>query len=100
MPKRVRRLGRAVVIMVVGVVFGLAGVAGQSVAQTDGMKKDDTMKMDDNKMKAGDKAMKSDDSMMKGDRKGDTKADDTKKDGRGMMKDDKMMQGDKAMEKK
>jgi len=28
------RLGRAVVIAVVGVVFGLGGVAGESVAQT------------------------------------------------------------------
>jgi pentapeptide MXKDX repeat protein len=86
-----KRLGRGVVIAVVGVVFGLAGVVGESVAQ-DTMKKGDTMKMDD-KMKTGD-------TMMKDEKKGDMKADDMKKDGKAMMKDDKMMPGEKRMEKK
>src|SRR5881296_2222107 len=76
-----KRLGRTVVIAVVGVVFGLGGVVGESVAQ-DTMKKGDTMKMDD-KMK-----------------KGDMKADDMKKDGKAMTKDDKMMPGERPMEKK
>ena len=83
-----KALGRAVVIAVVGVVFGLGGVVGDSVAQ-DTMKKDDTMKLDDKmktgeKMQTGDK-MKSGDTMMKGEKKGDMKADE-------MKKDDKMME--------
>ncbi len=86
-------LVRAIVIAMVGVVLGASGVVGQSVAQTEGMKKDDTMK-------AGDKTMKSDGTMMKGDKTGDMKSDDMKKDGKAIMKDDKMMPGDKTMEKK
>ena len=46
MRKRAGSLGRAIVIAVIGVVFGFAGVVGQSVAQTEGMKKDDEMKTD------------------------------------------------------
>jgi hypothetical protein len=91
MLKRTGWLGRTLVIAAVGVVFGLAGVVGQSVAQTEGAKKSD-------------KPMTSDDTMMKGDKKGEMKgemkSDDMKKDGKAMMKDDKMMRGDKTMEKK
>ena len=94
MAKRTGWLGRSIVVAAVGVVFGLTGVVGQSVAQTDGMKKDD--KMTGDKMKAGDTMMKSDDAM----KKGDMKADDMKKDGKAMMKDEKMMPTDKPMEKK
>ena len=83
MLKRTGWLGRTLVIAAVGVVFGLAGVVGQSVAQTEGAKKSD-------------KPMTSDDTMMKG----EMKSDDMKKDEKAMMKDDKMMQGDKTMEKK
>ena len=36
MLKRTGWLGRTLVIAAVGVVFGLAGVVGQSVAQTEG----------------------------------------------------------------
>src|SRR6267142_5573751 len=84
-----KRLGRAAMVAVVGVVFGLGGVVGESVAQSD-MKKDD-------KMKSGDTMMKDE---KKGEMKGEMKADETKKDGKGMMKDDKMMQGDKPMDKR
>ena len=77
MLKRAGGLGRAVVVAVVGIVFALAGVVGESSAQSD-MKKGDKMKMDD--------TMKSGDTMMKGEKD--------------MKKDDKMMQGDKTMEKK
>ena len=91
MPKRTGWLGRVIVIAVAGIVFGLAGGVGESVAQ-DNMKKDDTMKTGD-KTKSGD-TMKTDGM------KGDMKSDDVKKDGKAMMKDDKMMQGDKTMEKK
>jgi pentapeptide MXKDX repeat protein len=99
MAKRTGWLGRSIVVAAVGVVFGLTGVVGQSVAQTDGMKKDDKMMGD--KMKAGDTMMKSDDAMKKGDMKADDmKADDMKKDGKAMMKDEKMMPTDKPMEKK
>ncbi len=87
MLKRTGWLGRTLVIAAVGVVFGLAGVVGQSVAQTEGAKKSD-------------KPMTSDDTMMKGDKEGEMKSDDMKKDGKAMMKDDKMMRGDKTMEKK
>jgi len=38
MLKRTGWLGRAVVIAVVGVVFGLAGVVGESAAQSESMK--------------------------------------------------------------
>ncbi len=93
MAKRAGWLGRSIVVAVVGVVSGLAGVVGQSVAQTDGMKKDDKMMGD--KMKTGDTMMKSDDAMKKGDMK-----DDMKKDGKAMMKDEKMTPTDKPMEKK
>ena len=58
MPKRTGWLGRVIVIAVAGIVFGLAGGVGESVAQ-DNMKKDDTMKMDDT-MKTGDKTKSSD----------------------------------------
>jgi hypothetical protein len=88
MLKRAGWLGRAVVVAVVGVAVGLAGVVGQSVAQSD-VKKDGTMKMDD-KMKTDDTMqsadkMKSGDDMKKGEMKGDIKAND-------MKKDDKMME--------
>ena len=46
MPKRTGWLGRVIVIAVAGIVFGLAGGVGESVAQ-DNMKKDDTMKTGD-----------------------------------------------------
>ncbi len=65
MLKRAGGLGRAVVVAVVGIVFGLGGVVGESFAQSD-MKKDDKMKMDD-KMKTGD-TMRSSDAMKSGDR--------------------------------
>jgi len=71
MRKRAGGLGRAVVVAVVGIVFGLGGAVGESFAQSD-MKKDDKMKMDDT-MKSGDK-MKSSDTMMKGEK--ETKKDD------------------------
>jgi hypothetical protein len=94
MLKRAGWLGRAVVVAVVGVAVGLAGVVGQSVAQSD-VKKDGTTKMDD-KMKTGDTMksgdtmqsadkMKSGDGMKKGEMTGDIKAND-------MKKDDKMME--------
>jgi hypothetical protein len=88
MLKRAGWLGRAVVVAVVGVAVGLAGVVGQSVAQSD-VKKDGTTKMDD-KMKSGDTMqsadkMKSGDGMKKGEMTGDIKAND-------MKKDDKMME--------
>jgi hypothetical protein len=88
MLKRAGWLGRAVVVAVVGVAVGLAGVVGQSVAQSD-VKKDGTTKMDD-KMKTGDTMqssdkMKSGDGVKKGEMKGDIKAND-------MKKDDKMME--------
>ena len=80
--------GRAVAIAVVGIVFGLGGVVGESVAQ-DTRKKDDTMKMDDqmktgDTMQTGDK-MKSGDTPMKSEKKGDMKADEMKKDDKMMM---------------
>jgi Pyruvate/2-oxoacid:ferredoxin oxidoreductase gamma subunit len=43
MLKRAGGLGRAVGVAVVGIVFGLGGVVGESFAQSD-MKKDDTKK--------------------------------------------------------
>ena len=88
MLKRTRWTKRVVVIAVVGFSFGLAGVVGESSAQSEGMKKDDTM-------------MKTDDKMMKDDKKADgMKMEDTKKEEKAMKKDDKMMKDDKAMEKK
>ncbi len=93
MAKQARWLGRSIVVVAVGIGFGLAGVVGSSVAQTDGMKKDGQMTGDT--MKTGDTMMKSSDTM-----KGDMKADDMKKDGKAMMKDEKMMPSDKPMEKK
>jgi hypothetical protein len=84
MLKRAGWLGRAVVVAVVDVAVGLAGVVGQSVAQSD-VKKDGTTKMDD-KMKTGDtmqSADKMNDGMKKGEMKGDIKANE---------KDDKMME--------
>ena len=83
-----RRLTRAVVVAVIGVSFGLAGVVGETFAQSDRMKKDDTM-MKKDEMK---NEMKNEDTMMK---KGGEKT--MKKD---EMKEGKMTKDDKAMEKK
>ena len=95
MQKRAGWLGRAGVIAVVSIAFGLGGAVGQSAAQGD-MKKGDAMQMDD-KTKTGDPMqsadkMKTGDTMKKGEMKGDMKGD--MKPGE-MKKDDKMM-----MEKK
>jgi len=87
MLKRAGRLGRVVVVAMVGVVVGFGGAIGESVAQND-MKKDDMKKMDDtmkpgsmkstDTMKPGD-TKKSSDTMMKGEKK-DMKTDGMKKD--------------------
>jgi hypothetical protein len=77
MVKRAGWLGRAVMVAMVGVAFGLGGVVGESLAQSD-MKKDDKMKMDD-KMKTGD-TMKSGDAMKSGDSM--NPSEDMKKEGR------------------
>lgn len=95
MLKRAGWLGRAAVIAVVGVAFGLGGTVGESIAQGD-MKKGDTMKMDD-KMKTGD-TMQSPDKMKSGD---SMKGDSMKKgDMKGDMKPSEMKKDDKMMEKK
>jgi len=91
-------LGRAVVVGVVSVAFGLGGAVGESLAQGD-MKKGDTMKTDD-KMKAGDTMqspdkMKTGDTMKKGEMKGDMKGEM-----KGDMKPSEMKKDDKMMEKK
>ena len=57
MLKRTGWTKRAVVIAVVGFFFGLAGVVGESSAQSEGMKKNDTMLKTNDKMMKDDKAM-------------------------------------------
>ena len=63
-------LVRAVVIAVAGLSFGLIGTIGESAAQSDGPKKDDTM------MKADDKAM-----MNKGQKSDGMKKEEMPRDG-------------------
>ncbi len=78
-------LPRAVMVVALGLSFGLAGVVAEVLAQSDMMKKDDMRKEEtekDKMMKKGEeKMMKSDDATM-------------------MKKDDTMMKDEKAMEKK
>ncbi len=79
-------LPRAVVVVALGMSFGLAGVVAGARAQSDMMKKDGMKKEE---MEKGDKMReKGDDTMMKSDDKTMMKKDDT------------MMKDDKAMEKK
>ena len=75
---------RALVVTAVGFCVGLGGGVGETFAQSDSMKKDDTMMKKDEK--------KDEDTMMKNDGETMMKKDE--------MKDDKMMKDDKAMEKK
>jgi pentapeptide MXKDX repeat protein len=83
-------LTRAVVVVAVGLSFGLGGVVDRALAQSDTMKKDEMMKKDD--MMKGE--MKKDDQMMKKDEmmKSDMKKDQMMKDDKTMKKDDAMME--------
>lgn len=89
MLKRSGAVARAVVIVVAGLSFGLAGTVGVSSAQSDGPKKDDTM------MKGEDKGM------MNKDQKSDgMKKEEMPREGMAPPKDDKMMmKDDKTMTK-
>jgi hypothetical protein len=87
MLQRSGSLVRAVVIAVAGLSFGLIGTIGESAAQSDGPKKDDTM------MKADDKAM-----MNKGQKSDGMKKEEMPREGMAPAKDDKM-KDDKMMMK-
>jgi hypothetical protein len=75
----------AVVIAVIGLSLGLIGTIGESAAQSDGPKKDDTI------MKADDKAM-----MNQGQKSDGIKKEEMARDGMAPPKDDKM-KDDKMM---
>jgi hypothetical protein len=85
MLKQSGSLVRAVVIAVAGLSFGLIGTIGESAAQNDGPKKDDTM------MKTDDKAM-----MNKAQKSDGMKKEEMPRDGMAPPKDDKM-KDDKMM---
>ena len=95
MRKRSGAVARAVVIVVAGLSFGLAGTIGESSAQSDGPKQSDTM------MKGDDKGMMNKGQKSEGMRKNDgMKKEEMPREGMAPPKDDKMMmKDDKTMTK-